>query len=449
VPFSEFERTRAIFPYATSISGIGPGTWKGTLTVINAHTGGASEKSTSRMVTFDIQRPAILSASTTAASLGQYVVINGGGFVGNMADEITLLQLRGSFTPDGGGAVRPIDVTLVPEFVSGPQLRYVLDDVDDPLGQVIDLRLESGRFAGTVKPVVQKGPFIVEGVPVPVALDILPVKQVVWVSFLASYVSSLRKFGLRAADPLVRARVLQLSRRDYEGVNLELRDTQPTDFALYARVDIAGPDPNGLGLLGYDNSPGKDTENKRLYDRIGGVNATTQQDGYPGFGGVFTESFFGFSKHPNGLAQKLPQESEAFDAIFDPFRADRGGRELTATELAELGPPNLTEGSACPASDRRMQIACAIFVLGNLIGTTMTHEVGHSLGLANPYGEGFHDPGDQENRLMDAGGDRPFDERAELNGLGPAVFCDEEFDYLRKILPSKNAPPSVTRPSCF
>jgi hypothetical protein len=321
--------------------------------------------------------------------------------------------------------------------------------VDDPLGQAIDLRLESGRFAGTVKPVVQKGPLVVEGGAVPVALDILPVKQVVWVSFLASYVSSLRRFGLRAADPLVRARVLELSRRDYTGVNLELRDVQPTDFALYARVDIAGPDPNGLGLLGYDNSPGKDTENKRLYDRIGGVNATTQQDGYPGFGGVFTESFFGFSKHPNGLAQKLPQESDQFDAIFDPFRADRGGRELTATELAELGPPKLEGGGACPASDRRMQIACAIFVLGNLIATTMTHEVGHSLGLANPYGEGFHDPGDQPNRLMDAGGDRPFDERAELNGLGPAVFCDEEFDYLRKILPSKDAPPQVSRPSCF
>lgn len=449
VPATPFDRTRVAFPYATSISGIGPGNFSGMLTLVNAHGGGAMVSAKPRAVSFDIQKPAIFSASTTAASLGQYVVITGGGFVGGPADEATLLSLQGMFTPDGGGAARAIDVQLVPEFVSGPKLRYVLDETDDPLGQAIDLRKESGKLTATVKPIVTKGAVTVEGTPVPVVLTILPVKQVVWANFLSSFVGSLRKFGLRAADPLIRARVLEVSRRDYAGANMDFRDMQPADFAAYAEVDIAGPDPNGLGLLGYDNSPGKDTDNKRLYDRIGGVNATTQQDGYPGFGGVFTESFFGFSQHPNGLAMKLPQPSDNFDAIFDPFRSDRGGRELTATELASENPPMLTEGSTCPASDRRGQIACAIFVLGNLIGTTMTHEVGHSLGLANPYGEGFHDPGDQPSRLMDAGGDRPFDERAELGGLPPAVFCDDEFAYLRMILPSKTMAPAIVRPTCF
>jgi hypothetical protein len=447
-PEGAFDRTRVTFPYITAISGIGSGRFVGMLRLVNVHRSGVEKSSAARPVDFDIQKPAIFSASTTAASLGQYVVINGGGFAGG-ANEVTLLTMQGNFTPTVG-KTRAIDVQLVPEFVSGPQLRYVLSDQDDPLGQVIDLRRESGTILATVKPVVLKGITRAEGVPVTVKLDILPVKQVVHVNFLPSFVGSLRKFGLRAADPLIRARVLAIAARDYAGSNVEFRDAQPQDFALYAEVDIAGPDPNGLGLLGYDNSPGKDTENARLYDKIGGVNATTQQDGYPGFGGVFTESFFGFSQHPNGIAMVLPQSNKQFDQIFDPFRPDQGGLELTASELAALAPPVLTDGNACPASgdDRAQRIACAIFVLGNLIGTTMTHEVGHSLGLANPYGEGFHNFGDAANRLMDSGGDRPFDERAELGGTGPARFCTDEFDYLRSILPSKMPPPATVRPSC-
>jgi hypothetical protein len=87
-------------------------------------------------------------------------------------------------------------------------------------------------------------------------------------------------------------------------------------------------------------------------------------------------------------------------------------------------------------------------VLGSIIGSTMTHEVGHSLGLANPYGPGYHDAGDLPNRLMEVGGARPFDERAQLNGQGPAMFCDTAFDYLRMILPSSADSPSVERPPC-
>ena len=67
--------------------------------------------------------------------------------------------------------------------------------------------------------------------------------------------------------------------RDYAGINLELRDELPTDFALFSQGELSGPDPNGIGLIGYDNTPGKDEGNLRLYDRIGGVNALTQQGG--------------------------------------------------------------------------------------------------------------------------------------------------------------------------
>jgi hypothetical protein len=136
-----------------------------------------------------------------------------------------------------------------------------------------------------------------------------------------------------------------------------------------------------------------------------------------------------------------------FDQIFDPFRADQDGQPVTASDLSGDLPP--ADGSSCPASDRKGQIACAIYVMGNLVGGTLAHEIGHSLGLANPYMEGFHNAGDAPNRLMDAGGDRPFLERAVLQGQGPGVFCDDEYAYLRQILPSSDAPNGVTRPGCF
>jgi hypothetical protein len=446
-PMSAFDRTRVTFPYATSISGIGPGAYDGMLTLVNTQANGTMTRSGQKAVHFDIQKPAIFGASVTSASLGQYVVINGGGFIGGNASEATLLALKGSFTPDGGGAAVALDLELVPEFVSGPMVRYVVSE-SDPLGKLIDLRKSSGIIRGTVQPIVADAKNTVPGDPIPVQLLILPVKQVVFVNFLASYVESLRKFGLRAADPQIRARVLEVAARDYAGVNIEFRPMAPDDFALYATVDLAGPDPNGQGLLGYDNTPGKDTDNLRLYDHIGGANAVTEEDGSPGYGGVFVEGFFGFSRHPNGLAMRLPDDNTTFDPIFDPFRPDTGGLELTAGELAMLSPPTLSDGTTCPAKNRRAQIACAIWVLGSIIGSTMTHEVGHSLGLANPYGPGYHDPGDLPNRLMEVGGARPFDERAELNGQGPAVFCDTAYDYLRMILPSSADKPNVERPTC-
>ena len=67
-----------------------------------------------------------------------------------------------------------------------------------------------------------------------------------------------------------------------------------------------------------------------------------------------------------------------------------------------------------------------------------------------PYGEPsqYHDRGDAPNRLMDGGSARTFEERAELAGAGPSVFCDDEYDYLREILPSTTPPPVVSRPAC-
>ena len=323
----------------------------------------------------------------------------------------------------------------MPGFVSGTHARYVMDETD-ALGKAVDLRRVSGTFSGTVAPIIRKGADEESGDPVAATLAIAPVKQVVWVKFEASYVDSLGLYGLTAADDLLRQRILAVAARDYAGVNIEFRTDQPTDFAEYAEVDVEGPDPNGLDLLGYDNTPGKDVGNQRLFDRIGGVNATTQSDGFPGYGGVFAEQFLGFSSHPGSQINKLPVDAPLFDQIFDPLRPD-SGTPAVSVELAGLALP--ANGQPCPADarDRASTIACGVFVLGNLIGTTLTHEVGHSLGLADPNGDLFHDPGDAPNRLMDSGDARPFEERAELADQGPGAFCDDEYAYLRAVLPGQ------------
>lgn len=435
------DRTHGHFAFEPAVAGIEPGRFEGTVVLRNRMRSGTVREAPPLAVSYDLQRPLLYGTSVEAASLGQYVVIDGAGFVGD--DGATLLDVVGSFTADADGSVTAIDEVLLPQFVDGRTVRYVLDE-SDALGQQLDLRYGAGRLQATVTPRIAWGDSEVTGDPAMVSLQLLAVRQIVWVQFLPAYVESLRRFGLRAVDAQIRARVFEVLRRDYATIGVELREAVPTDFAAFAQVDVGGPDPNGLGLFGYDNTPGKDTENQRLYDRIGGVNAQTQQDGYPGYGGVFIESVLGFSEHPGTLAMPLPSDPR-FDDIFDPFRPDVGGRPVDAADL-DHEPMALTSSELCPASDRPTQIACAIWVLGSVVGSTLSHELGHSLGLADPYGPDFHDAGEQPDRLMDA--DRPFAERAELDGEGPSRFCDEEYAYLRAILPTPDADDPLPRPSC-
>ena len=447
LPRGEFDREHGDFAFSPEIAGIFPGAFTGTVSLVNRHEAGGDVSSGNKNVAYTLIEPAIFSVSPTSVSLGQYVDIAGGGFVGGSADASTLLSLEGGYTPTGAPSGTAVDLILVPEFVAGRQVRYVLNE-DDSLGQSVNLRSSTGSFAGEMTPLISYDGDDVTGSSTTMELAIAPVKQVVYLHFNPSFVESLRHFGLRAVDVLIRDRVRAVVRRDYATINLVVRDAPPTDFAHYSHVDISGPDPNGLGLFGYDNTPGKDSGNLRLYDRIGGVNATTQDDGYPGYGGIFIESLFGFSEHPGGYANQLSGADPAFDEVFDPFRPDRGGDYITAEDLSGQIPV-LTNGDICPATERSEQIACAIFVIGSLIGTTVSHEIGHSLGLANPYGDGFHNMGDVPNRLMDGGADRPFLERAQIFGKGPASFCREEYDYLRQILPTDDASDPTPRPSCY
>ena len=445
LPLEELSRAKAEFPFSPKIAGIKPGQFLGQVQIVNKQTAQPEASATPKQVAYTLVTSQVFSVDPPAASLGQYVFVHGGGFVGGEASAVTQIELAGTFNKTGGNPAQVLMV-LIPEWVEGKLVRYVVN-TDDTLGHALDLFHDTGHFTGSLTPIVSYGSDTVRGVGMPITFDIAPVKQVVFLHFQASYVEELRDFGMRAVDKKIRERILAVCNRAYQGVNIEFRDQPVTDFALYENVELVGVDPNNMGLFGYDNSPGKDNGNVRLYDKLGGVNATTQEDGYPGYGGVFVRSLMGFSKHPGAYSALIPGADETFDQVFDPFRGDQGGSPVIANDLAGLTP--LTDGSACPGEGRSDRIACAVFVMGNLIGGTLSHEIGHSLGLANPYADGFHDAGDAPNRLMDSGGDRPFLERAELGGQGPGVFCDEEYDYLRQVMPSSAPPPPVTRPGCY
>jgi hypothetical protein len=456
LPATAWDRTRISFPFAPSIAGIKPGGFTGTVRLRNVQPAQTIEGMSTLPLALTVQKPQVSLISPTRASVGEYVDITGGGFVGAAADEVTLIQLDGTFTPDAAGApIAPVTaLTLVAGWQSGNQARYVMDE-NDALGKLTgNLRLASGVFTGTVTPVIRKGTDQLVGTPTQATLGISPVKQVVYINFTASYYDSLEVFGLQAADELIQERVLDIAKRDYGGVNTDFRLEAPADFALYTQVDIVGPDPNGLDggsdQFGYDNTPGKDRGNQRLYDRIGGVNATTQSDGSAGYGGVFTEQFLAFSAHANPIVKQLDNPSPLFDTIFDAVRPDRG----TPVDSAEVDSAiTITDSTVCVAKDRdrKTKVACAVLVLANMIGTTMTHELGHSLGLADPDGDLFHDPGDGINRLMDTGDARPFEERAEMSGQGPGRFCTDEFTYLQTVLPGAATMPAFSmdaRPAC-
>jgi len=441
-------RRDAHFLLSPDIVGLYPGTIEATVRVVNAHASGTETLSEPQDHMVTVLPSRLDSVDPAGSSLGGYVDFLGAGFVGGAPDEGTEILVEGTFTPDDGGPDRAVSTYLVTAFDSGERTRYVLDE-QDSLGQIVDLRSESGTLSGTFTPRFVKGGDSVTGSAVTGSFRIEPVRQVVYVNFTPAYRDALELFGLSAAEPWVRSRILEKAAWIYRGVNVEFQDTPPMDYLLYAQVDVTGFDPNGLGLMGYDNSPGKDVGNLRLYDRIGGVNAKTQEDGYPGFGGVFVESFLAFSEHPPAGIDPHPGASSLFDQIFDPLRPDRGGDPVAADELSGFVP--LSSGEECPApdGDRATAIRCAVFVLGNLLGGTMAHELGHSLGLADPGGNRFHNSGEAPNRLMDAGGSRPFEERAELQGGGPEVFCQDNFDYLVSILPAGVPDPISGRPSCY
>ncbi len=429
-PLERNDRTRGVVVLSTDLGGLWPGTFTGTIKLVSVLRSGARSESAMIATSLHFGRPALFDVQPRDASLGRILDVRGGGFLGgaDRPTETTLILLAGSFTPAASTVAEPVGpIELVPRFVSGSEVELVIEP--EVRGETLVSALfghARGTFMGTATPITIAGVDEVRGDPTPFAFTIGPILQVVHVRFLPGFYDSLRHFGLAAAAPEITQQVIERIDGIYNTWNIDLRLEEPDDFAptAYSLVEIGGADPNGVGLFGYDNTPGKDVGNLRLFDSIGGTNAQTQMDGYPGYGGVFVESMLYWSSHPDLPGTRptgAPDADPLFDQVFDAVRS----APATRAEITGEGDPA-----------RVMAVSRAVRALGSIIGETTAHELGHSFGMAQPYGPPtvYHNDFDGEGCLMDAGGDRPLGERMQESGFSPTMLCYEQPDYMSEIL---------------
>ncbi|MDY0061983.1 MAG: hypothetical protein RBU45_19375 [Myxococcota bacterium] len=380
-----------------------------------------------------VQPPFISGFDPPAASRGQWVNISGRGFLPASPSGGTILRLDGKFYATGEAA--PVELRrfeLLPEAVVGNGVvrvpfRSETMTVTGKERILTGLTANPGQFLGTITPIVSWDSDEVEGIPYEGGFTISSTRQVVYIKYLPGFTISLNStWGLKNVEREIRQQILSVVTRDYTGVNIHFTEERPADFLEYMVIEVGGPDPNGQDLFGLDNTSGeegespKDVGNLRLQEVIGGRNARNEEHGYLAYGGVFLESFRQFSTL---LPNPISLASRRFDEIFEGVAPFLCGTSVEADEY--------------PDGPRAAEIAEAIRVLGNLVGNTISHEVGHSLGLSLPHGppDEFHNLFDTPNAMMDNGGARSFEERAEIDGQGPAVFVPENRAYLQEILP--------------
>ncbi|MEE2644701.1 MAG: hypothetical protein VYD19_07185 [Myxococcota bacterium] len=404
------DRGSATLSLPPTALGLQPGSFVGQGALINESPRGVTQ-SELRPLSFTLLPPRVDEVSPLSLSRGQRVTFSGAGFLGADEGGFTLLELEGELSPFLASDVpRAVQLTLSPDAIDSTSLMssltvtYNLNCDSDELGG------EAGLFRGQLQPTVSWQGGIVEGEARPIELVIAPTKQVVYLRFLPAFTDSLRLFGLRNLSAAVIDRIIELVERDYTGINLELRLEAPSDFLDYSTVEIGGADPNRQKLFGLDNTTGLDRCNQRLDDQLAGQNA----DSGGSYGGVFVESFLQLSprRGDNPLADPL------FDEIFDPVMS----RPASASDLLS-GP-------------RQDEVHRALEALASLVSNTLTHEIGHSLGLpAGPAGCGPYHNAPGPRQIMDCGQDRPFLERVGLDPEGPAVWTFENRTYLEQILP--------------
>jgi len=430
IPISVENRKRGLFSLAPDKFGVYPGLFEGTGSLVNDVDDGETEPENSEVVSelsIRIYRPVVKNFSPDVVRRGQKVEVTGQGFVATdpVGETATLLLLEGVFDTTSGKQLsfQGNDAMLLfPEFFEGNTfLEVVLRVTPGVDGELTGLGLIPGVFTGTVYPHLFYGgeSFIGDGLDF--VLTVAPQLQVVFIKYLPSFGESLNEFGMYEVRELVKDHVLERCNRDYSAFNVTYSESRPTDFVEYSIIEVSGEDPNGANLLGLDNTTGKDINNLRFNDVVGGKNAETEEQGYYAYGGVFVQSFLMFS--PAISQGQTSLASTRFDDIFSPFVPQLGGTPIEAGEY--------------PGGDRSILIEEAVRALGNLVGGTLAHEIGHSLGLAMVPGhpEEYHNLGDNPKWLMDAGNYRPFEERAEIDGQGPEVFAPYNYEYLNKILP--------------
>lgn len=387
-----------------------------------------TRRSAPRAATFRFGPPEVFGISPASAPLEARVTIEGAGFLGGLedaSDANTIVTLSGLFTYAEGE--ERIDADIVPRFISGTALEWTLRS------EANELRLLStlfgrgeGRFEGEMRVALIATMGEVTSVELPIVFDLTPVRQAVWLRFLPQFGASLERFGLRAAETTIREAIAARAQQLYSDYRVDVFLEEPTGVSPsgITTIDIGGPDPSGLGIFGRDNSPGKDVGNLRLFDAIGGLNADVQTDGFAGYGGVFVESYLWWSTHPELSGPRpigAPQSEALFDALFDAVRR----RPITLAE-------SRGEGSV----ERNSIAERALRAFSYMSAETVAHELGHALGLAQPFGAAadFHNPRDEPGCLMDAARDRPLGERVGEPGFEITHFCGDAAVYLNAIL---------------
>jgi len=423
-PTSPERRDDLEFLLTPDLFGIRPGNFSGTVTVVNQTAAGATTESTPlELAEVPIRRPVITEVSPLVASRGQRVTFEGRGLLppDSLLQATSLLLLEGAFEPNRGPM---IDLTgtnslaLFPDpALDNTQVTVTLRVDVGVDGQPSGLGLLPGTFDGTVTPMLVSGPDSVRGDPFGLTLQITPARQIVYIKLLPSFDEALQAFGLREAREAVEAQIVAAAAQIYDGLNVGFTLTPPEDYAEFCVAEVGGRDPNGTNLFGLDNTAGKDVGNLRFDDVIGGFNAETRAQGFAAYGGIFPAEFMQLSPSVGAGGNT----SARFDDIFGPVSPELGGTPATAEEAA---------GTA----DRAELVAEAVRVFGNLVGNTIAHEVGHSLGLTAIEGQ-FHNSGDNPAWIMDAGSFRPFEERAQVDGQGPEVFSPTNRAYLEQVLP--------------
>ncbi len=262
---------------------------------------------------------------------------------------------------------------------------------------------------------VAPGDAVVHGPPVALHARLRHTVQRVAVRVSASTRAGLARYGLANLNDTLVERVRALVQGHFLPWSVDVRvlaETQPfIDGSERVTIALLDRDPNGIGLLGNDPSVGKDSGNHRLDERLDGtVDFGGHAVGQPAYGGVFLSGFLLLSPtlNPGGLLV-----DPAFDLIFSPFSPSLGG--APATDAA---------GTAA---------AAALEALAQLVAGTVSHELGHTLGLA--AADGYHHSHDNPGWRMDAGTARPFSERANLPGSGGEIWGPVDSAYLHTILP--------------
>lgn len=250
----------------------------------------------------------------------------------------------------------------------------------------------------------------------PLSFALAATRQDVVIVAEDAFIAGLEPYGLAAAADPLRARIEALAQEAFSGLRVHVRLAEPADQAEFVRVALLDRDPNGLGLLGVDSSPGKDVGNSRLDEALVGYGAAAALDGAPAHGGVFLDSFFRFSPTVGGISSIA---DPAFDSIFGALAPELGGEPWAPDDG--------------PDSARQEALDQAVETLAQLVASTLVHEVGHTLGLCAVEGR-FHHQGDNPGWIMDAGLHRSFAERAGLPGAPARTWGPVDAAYLQAVL---------------